>query len=264
MNYQVIYNKLISKARSEKRKKGGDIYYEAHHIIPKCMGGKGKYSQWRTHENIILLTVREHILSHKLLCVIYPKNGKLWHALKCVLGLSNSNENRVIKLTSREIEEIRFNYAKHLSENKSGKNNPLFGTKRPEHSEKMRGDNNPMKKEENKNLFRHERPEHSEKMKGDNNPMKRPEMKEWFSENNPSKKPEVALKISNALKGKPKSEEHKAKLRGPKSEEHIAKLRKPKPRIACPHCDKIGAPSPMKQFHFDNCKKKIVDKVKYT
>ena len=169
---------------------------------------------------------------------------------------SNSNENRVIKLTSREIEEIRFNYAKHLSENKSGKNNPLFGTKRPEHSEKMRGDNNPMKKEENKNLFRHERPEHSEKMKGDNNPMKRPEMKEWFSENNPSKKPEVALKISNALKGKPKSEEHKAKLRGPKSEEHIAKLRKPKPRIACPHCDKIGAPSPMKQFHFDNCKKK--------
>jgi len=62
MNYQRIYDELIQRARSENRVKGGDVYYEAHHIIPKCVGGKGKYSQWRTHDNIILLTVREHIL----------------------------------------------------------------------------------------------------------------------------------------------------------------------------------------------------------
>lgn len=39
---------------------------------------------------------------------------------------------------------------------------------------------------------------------------------------------ETRAKLSSAHKGKPKTEEHKAKLRKPKSEEHKAKLRKPK------------------------------------
>jgi hypothetical protein len=246
------------KARSEKRVKGKGVYYEAHHILPKCLGGQGKYTQWRNHPNIILLTYREHILSHKLLCLIYPKNGKLWYALQCVTTVSNSKINRLVKLTLREREEIRVNYVQYLSETKSGINNPLFGTKRPEHSEKMKGDSNPMKKEENKLLFRgKKRPEHSEKMKGDSNHMRTPKMRKWMSENSPSKKAEVAHKISQALKYKPKTEEHIAKLRGPKTEEHIAKLRGPKPKIECPHCGKLGAPSPMKRFHFNNCKHKV-------
>jgi hypothetical protein len=258
MDYQKIYDNLMLKARSENRMKGRGVYYEAHHIVPKCMGGQGKYTQWRNHPNIILLTYREHILSHKLLCLIYPENGKLWYALQCVTTLSNSKTERLIKLTLREREEIRVNYVKYLSEIKSGENNPLFGTKRPEHSEKMKGENNPMKREENKTLFRgKKRPEHSEKMKGDNNHMKTPEMRMWMSQNNPSKKPEVATKISNSLKGKSKSEDHKEKLRGPKSEGHKEKLRGPKPKISCPHCGKLGAPSPMKRFHFDNCKHKV-------
>jgi hypothetical protein len=257
MDYNKIYDDLISKAHSENRTKKGEKYFEAHHIVPKCMGGQGKYTQWRNHPNIVLLTYREHILSHKLLCLIYPENGKLWYALQCVTTLSNSKTERLVKLTLREREEIRVNYVKYLSEIKSGENNPLFGTKRPEHSEKMKGDNNPMKREENKALFRHKRPEHSEKMKGESNHMKTDKMRKWFSENNPSKKPEVASKISESLKGKPKSEEHKNKLRKPKSQEHIDKLRGSKPKIECPHCGKLGAPSPMKRFHFDNCKHKV-------
>jgi len=256
MNYKNIYDSLMVKARSENRIKGKGTYYEAHHIIPKCLKGQGKYTQWRNHPNIILLTYREHILAHKLLCLIYPKNGKLWYALQCVTTVSNSKINRLVKLTSREREEIRVNYVQYLSEIKSGINNPLFGTKRPEHSEKMKGDSNPMKKEENKSLFRHKRPEHSEKMKGDNNHMKTPEMREWFSKNNPSKRPEVAKKISEAQKGKKRTEETKNKLRVPKTKEHIEKLKGPKPKITCPHCHKSGAPSPMKRFHYDNCKQK--------
>ena len=247
----------MNKARSENRVKGKGVYYEAHHILPKCMGGQGKYTQWRNHPNIVLLTYREHILSHKLLCLIYPENGKLWYALQCVTTLSNSKTERLVKLTLREREEIRVNYVKYLSEIKSGENNPLFGTKRPEHSEKMKGDNNPMKREENKALFRHKRPEHSIKMSGDKNHMKSDYHRNRMKIDSPSKKPEVARKISESLQGRVMSDETKEKLRKPKTEDHKNKLRGPKPKISCPHCDKSGAPSPMKRFHYDNCKHKI-------
>tara|TARA_R100000951_G_scaffold734_1_gene2524 strand:+ start:1599 stop:2264 length:666 start_codon:yes stop_codon:yes gene_type:complete len=98
--------------------------------------------------------------------------------------------------------------------------------------------------------------------------------------------------ISEALKGKPKSEEHKANMRKPKSEEHKAnmsaaksgknnpmygkthteeakanmrkplseehkaKLRKPQPKVTCPHCGLTGGTSLMKRWHFANCDQK--------
>ena len=40
MNYQKIYDDLISKAKSENRKKYKGVYYEKHHIIPRCLRGK--------------------------------------------------------------------------------------------------------------------------------------------------------------------------------------------------------------------------------
>jgi hypothetical protein len=43
-----------------------EFYTESHHIIPKCMGGEGKTTQWRTHPNIVLLTAEEHFNVHKL------------------------------------------------------------------------------------------------------------------------------------------------------------------------------------------------------
>jgi hypothetical protein len=36
MNYLKIYNIIIEKAKLEERKKGCGVYYELHHIIPKC------------------------------------------------------------------------------------------------------------------------------------------------------------------------------------------------------------------------------------
>jgi hypothetical protein len=41
MDYKKIYDDLISKARSENRIKNAGTYYEAHHIIPVCLGGEG-------------------------------------------------------------------------------------------------------------------------------------------------------------------------------------------------------------------------------
>ena len=96
MNYKRIYDDLIGKAQSEDRSKGGDIYYEAHHIIPKCMGGEGLERQWKTHPNIILLTAREHFVAHLLLASIYPDNTKIQYALNAVLQIPSRYGTRYL------------------------------------------------------------------------------------------------------------------------------------------------------------------------
>lgn len=69
MNYQIIYNQIITRGQNRVSKEG--VYYENHHIVPKCMGG-GEEA-----ENKVKLEAREHFLCHWLLCRIYPHNYKL-------------------------------------------------------------------------------------------------------------------------------------------------------------------------------------------
>lgn len=65
----------MERAKSENRKKGSGVYYESHHIIPDFMfkersrkGPKGHLSgNPNDKKNLVLLTEREHILSHILL-----------------------------------------------------------------------------------------------------------------------------------------------------------------------------------------------------
>lgn len=69
MNWKDLYQKLVETAKSEGRIKGGGVYYESHHIVPKHMGGgNGK-------DNLVLLTFREHVIAHYLLWRIYKKRG---------------------------------------------------------------------------------------------------------------------------------------------------------------------------------------------
>jgi len=72
--YQYRYDKIIQKAQSENRKRCKGIYYENHHIIPKCMNGSDE------EYNRVLLTAKEHYVCHKLLTYIYPENRKLVNA----------------------------------------------------------------------------------------------------------------------------------------------------------------------------------------
>ena len=65
MNYSILYDNIIEKARFENRSKRNDIYYENHHIIPKCFGGSNK------KDNLVLLTAKEHYICHKLLVELY-------------------------------------------------------------------------------------------------------------------------------------------------------------------------------------------------
>ena len=133
----------MEKSKSENRIKYSGIYYESHHIIPKCLGGKGSYKQWETHPNIVLLTAKEHFIAHKLLCEIYPDNDSLLYAYFMMCNVKGDNQERNYRIGSKEYERIKNLYSIIQSKSKKGKNNPMYGKKRIKHSENMKGTNNP-------------------------------------------------------------------------------------------------------------------------
>lgn len=107
MNYQRIYDSIINKAKSQNRVKSKDTYYEAHHIVPVCLGGEGKTSHWKIHPNIVLLTGREHFLAHWLLHLIYPDNIKLTRAFVMMCNVKDGVQQRYTP-SSRIIEYARI------------------------------------------------------------------------------------------------------------------------------------------------------------
>jgi hypothetical protein len=131
MNYQLHYNKLIDKAVSEGRKKYKKddiryVYYEKHHIIPRCMGGTDDRG------NIVLLLASEHYLAHQLLVKIYPDHhGILYSAIRLTHSPSKQRTNN--KLHSW----LRVRFSESLSilnkEGKMGARGPLT----PAHKEKI-------------------------------------------------------------------------------------------------------------------------------
>lgn len=101
MNYEKIYNAIVAKAKSEDRKKiKGGIYYESHHIIPKCMGGSNDIL------NLILLIPKEHYMAHRLLCMMYPDHNGIHYAMLCMIGGWKSKNKRYAP-SSRIYEQIR-------------------------------------------------------------------------------------------------------------------------------------------------------------
>jgi hypothetical protein len=148
MNYQKIYNIIIHKAKSENRiklrkNKENYVYYEKHHIIPKCLGGTDE------KENLVLLTAKEHYMCHKILSIIYFTNYKIISAFHYMTH--NKRYNAILSARSYEYERILYSsipkpfdikeklkkpkseeHKKHLSENHAdvnGKNNPMYGKK---------------------------------------------------------------------------------------------------------------------------------------
>jgi hypothetical protein len=90
MNYQLIYDNIITRAITESRYKSTNQYFECHHIVPKCIGGSNEKS------NLVLLKAREHFIVHWLLIRIYPDNRKLAHAFWAMCNLKgNSLDNRI-------------------------------------------------------------------------------------------------------------------------------------------------------------------------
>jgi len=256
MNYKRIYDNLIIKARSENRVKGGNTYYEAHHIIPKCMGGEGTYGQWKTHLNIVLLTAREHFIAHKLLYFIYPTNKKLVRAFWAMI--SYKKNGREYRVSSREYAELQEQASKLIS-----------------------GENNPVHKME-KNPFTD--PEFIKKnAERTKNRVVTDKTKKKISDSHKGKKlsEEHRKKIGVNQKGKPRNPEWVRKSaesnRGKKrSSEFVKKMSEdrlgvPAPhtsdtnkrmnslKFICPHCEReIGGRANFVRFHNDNCKMKRV------
>ena len=254
MNYQRLYDELIQKARSEGRTKGRGVYYEAHHIVPKCLGGEGKVVEYKTHSNIILLTAKEHFLGHYYLTKIYPDNLKLAYAFWMMCNQVKSNNRRPerdyseIANFAEMYEEVRTRRAElgvseetraKLSKAHKGKTlskehrakmsialkgRPCSEETRAKISAANKGRRLPPLSEETKA----KRAAAAVARKGRPGPTKGKVLTE-----------EHKTKISSANKGKPKSEEHKAKLKKPRSEEarakmSIAKKGKPSPKKGVP------------------------------
>jgi hypothetical protein len=125
MNYQSIYENLISTRQQLKRHKD-DTYYEKHHIIPKCLGGTNSKS------NIVLLTFKEHYIAHLLLIETNTGVNKskmvfaLWQM--CI----DTNNNRII--SANQYEKIRTLYVSDL------KNQYASGLKLPPMKNKKHSD----------------------------------------------------------------------------------------------------------------------------
>lgn len=194
MNYKDVYNKLCSNAKSENRLKGKGVYYEAHHIIPECLGGDGLVSQYKWHPNIVLLTDKEHFLAHRLLCKIHPNNKDLRFAWWAMCNQEAPNQQRVYRPSARAYSEAK----KLFIESFSGENHPLFGKGYLQAGEKNPAFGKPQSEElrERKRIS---------------------STKSWEN-------PDLRAAQSARQKGRKDSEETRLKKKQPKSEEHKRKI----------------------------------------
>lgn len=106
MNYHLIHDRLIERARNRKL----DGYVEKHHILPGCKGGLD------TPENLVELTAREHYIIHVLLAKIHPDDFGLLSAAKWMASRTAKN--------SRIYQKLREDFAKQLSQRRQGVKRP--------------------------------------------------------------------------------------------------------------------------------------------
>lgn len=114
--YLTRYKNLINHYRDKKV----DGFYERHHILPKCLGGKNDTN------NLVLLPTRVHFIAHALLHKAYPKEPKLAQAFGMMVSSNKYHKGR--KFNSRLYEM-----------SKVARSNAMKGVSRPEWvKEKMR------------------------------------------------------------------------------------------------------------------------------
>jgi hypothetical protein len=119
-NYSRYVKDQVQQGLRPKREKERKLFsqiFEFHHIIPKCIGGDDSLN------NLIPLTIREHLLAHFLLTKIYPSDSKLaysYYKMSCYHSSS---------ISSKKAAEIRENYFQKY-------HGPNFGKKMSEEQKK--------------------------------------------------------------------------------------------------------------------------------
>lgn len=129
-------SRLTIKKERLQLKKNGD-YFEGHHIIPKSKGGTGDSTRPKNNPNIVLLTAREHFLSHWLLWRIYRdrQSGLAFHKMMS----STKNTKRIT--SSRGYEEAReaFRITNIGNQYGKGKTRIMSDEQKKKHSQIMKG-----------------------------------------------------------------------------------------------------------------------------
>lgn len=90
------YFKIIRQALLEKRAKGQENYYEAHHIIPKSFNKKS---------SIVLLTAQEHYNCHKILAKEFTNH--LIYGQKMLWAFHRLVYSKGVKLSAEDYAEAR-------------------------------------------------------------------------------------------------------------------------------------------------------------
>lgn len=105
MTYKEFIDDIITK---RGRFLYDDIYYERHHIIPKCCGGSNDI------DNMIDLFADEHYKAHRLLALENPNNDKLqfawWQMCHC------KKDGRDYEISAEDYAMAREAHARAISE----------------------------------------------------------------------------------------------------------------------------------------------------
>jgi len=112
MNYSLLYNRLISRAKNRSL----TSYTEKHHIIPRCLGGTDD------KDNLVELTPEEHYLAHQLLIKIHPNNPKLVYA---AWRMTHGNKQYMAR-NNKMYGWIKRKYV-NICRGRTGENNPSYG-----------------------------------------------------------------------------------------------------------------------------------------
>lgn len=245
MDYKRIYKNIIKNGMENPPNE--EEYCENHHILPKCLGGDN------SKENLVRLTGRQHFICHRLLVKIYPESDGLKFALFCFY----QGMNKFQRINSREFHKLKKEVSVIKSElmNKKmktmsdeerklkygnfGSDNHFFGKTHSDETKDFISRHN-----SGMHPFKNERTGEIRRMSSEEANLS----DEWVGINKGMIQSEEAKKkVSQFQKGRPKSEETRARMK------ISAQNRKYESKI-CPHCGKEGKGPNMSRYHFEKCR----------
>jgi hypothetical protein len=102
--YKKWYFSLMENTKTRLMENPQPYTVEKHHIIPMSLGGKN------TKENLTRLTIREHLLAHRLLpkFLIGVEKAKMCHAY---FRMVHGRQGTVVKISPSALKEITLNYS---------------------------------------------------------------------------------------------------------------------------------------------------------